>query len=218
MLNSAFTARVVVPVEILLAAAYVAVDVPTGGEFGRTAFPWMLGLVLLFGALSFWAALRRHPAALVLRPGVAAFDAPPSPLPVLAFTALMPMTTEKLSTTIDRVANRVDPWWLDILSTTVWIGFLTVLAVAAWRGFGVRLRPDGILDRRPVRPVFMPWQSLGPGRPVVAGRFQVLVGRRGLSTWNIDSTFLARVIQEYADHPEHRPAIGTEAELRRLLD
>ncbi|GGN13593.1 hypothetical protein FHR83_003759 [Actinoplanes campanulatus] len=82
----------------------------------------------------------------------------------------------------------------------------------------MRLRPDGMVDRRPVRPVFIPWQSLGPGRPAVAGRFQILVGRRGLATWNIDSTFLARVIQEYADHPEHRPAIGTEAELRRLLD
>ncbi|WP_204293581.1 hypothetical protein [Actinoplanes campanulatus] len=217
MLNSAFAARAVVLVEILLAAAYVAVDVPTGGEFGRAAVPWSLGLALVFGALAVWAALRRHPAVLVLHPGAGAFDAPPSPLPVLAFTALMPATTEKLSTTIDRVANRVDPWWLDILTTTVWIGLLAVLGVAAWRGFGVRLRPDGIVDRRPVRPVFIPWQSLGPGRPVVAGRFQILVGRRGLATWNIDSTFLARVIQEYADHPEHRPAIGTEAELRRLL-
>ena len=28
--------------------------------------------------------------------------------------------------------------------------------------------------------------------------------------------YFARVLNEYAAHPEHRPAIGSEAELRRL--
>ncbi|MEU8079811.1 hypothetical protein AB0B31_30720 [Catellatospora citrea] len=33
-----------------------------------------------------------------------------------------------------------------------------------------------------------------------------------------DGTFLARALQHYAAHPEHRAAIGTEAELRRLRE
>lgn len=193
--------------EVALAAVYIAVDVPRGGEVGRALFPWTLGIFVLAAALAWLAAARCRPAALVTRAKPPVFDAPDGPLPVLAFTALAPMVTEKVSTTVDRVAKQIDPWWLDILTSTLWVLALAVVARAVWSGFGVRLRRDGVVDRRLVKSLFVPWEEFASEIPH---------SRKALTTVNIDNRFLARAIQEYVSHPEHRPAIGTEAELRRL--
>lgn len=171
MLNRLFAAilrlqRAVVVIELALAATYIAVDVPRGGEIGKALFPWTGGIFAVAGLSALW---------------------------VLA---------------------------------------LTVLARAVWVGFGVRLRPDGVVDRRLVGSLFVPWEALAAEiPPMSARRSQVVlayrdprlvqsfgIGKSGnvITAGNVDNRFLARAIQEYVRHPEYRSAIGTPAELHRL--
>jgi hypothetical protein len=46
----------------------------------------------------------------------------------------------------------------------------------------------------------------------------VVLARQLLSIDNVAAWFIADAIRHYATHPEHRAAIGTEAEYGRLLD
>ncbi|MEV4280036.1 hypothetical protein [Actinoplanes xinjiangensis] len=236
MLNSLFTllARAqkgIVLAELALAAVYIAVDVPRGGEVGKALLPFTFASSLVAGLL-WWIGMRHRPAALVQAANRRAFEAPPGPVPILAFTTVAPFVTEKLSTTIDRVSQQTDPWWLDILTSTLWVLALMLVARLVWRGAGVHLRPDGVHDRRIAGSLFVPWEALDAEQPPTISRpMQVkltyrrpaLVQSRGLlrrmpeiAAWNVDSVFVARAIQEYVSHPEHRTAIGTEAELGRL--
>jgi hypothetical protein len=95
-----------------------------------------------------------------------------------------------------------------------------------WGGFGVRLRRDALIDRRPYRTLAIPWETLAAATP--SGLSQIAltyrtpdpvggsIARRTVVALNVDSAFLARAIEQYASHPEHRPAIGTDMELRRI--
>jgi hypothetical protein len=104
------------------------------------------------------------------------FAATASPLPVLAFTTLLPFVTEQVSTTVDRVAKQIDPWWLDILISALWLLVLTALVRAAWAGFGVRLHPDGVVDRSRslIGSLFVPWEALAAQIPPVSSRRAVV--------------------------------------------
>lgn len=236
MLNRLFTllARAqkgIVVAEVALAAVYITLDVPRGGEVGKAMFPFTLTLSLIAGLL-WWTAMRHRPAALVRAVKGRAFEGPPSPVPVLAFTTLAPVITEKVSTAIDRVSKQIDPWWLDILDSTLSVLALTLVARLVWRGAGIRLRSDGVLSRRLAGSLFVPWEALDAQVPPATPRpFEVTLAyrhpelvrsrgiphrRRELTAWNVNNVFLARAIQEYASHPEHRNSIGTEAELGRL--
>ena len=226
--------RPVVVAELALAAAYILVDVPRGGEVGKALAPWTLGISVVAALATWGAAVRCRPAVLVRRVKPQVFEAPASPLPVLAFTTLLPFATENVSTTVGRVAKRVDPWWLwlDFLTSVIWVLVLAAVMRAVWSGFGVRLRPDGVVDRRLVGMSFVSWEALTSPIPPASPRAASLdvayrspemarglakaEGREVLTTVNIDNHFLARVLQEYISHPEFRPAIGTEGELRRL--
>lgn len=221
----------VVVAEVALAAVYIAIDVPRGGELGKELFPFTFTLSVVAGLLCA-IAVRRRPAALARAAKDRAFEAPPSPVPVLAFTTVAPYVTENVSTTIARVSKQIDPWWLDILSSTVWVLVLMLVANLVRRGAGVRLRSDGVLDQRLTGSLFVPWEALDAQVPPTASdpfeltltyRHPELVRSRGtlrrgrgITAWNVNNVFLARVIQEYVSHPEHRTAIGTEAELGRL--
>ncbi|GIF20229.1 hypothetical protein Ate02nite_29590 [Paractinoplanes tereljensis] len=93
------------------------------------------------------------------------------------------------------------------------------------------VRPDGVLIRRRQEgSLFVPWEA-GPSGVSASKRndeIALLCRRPDLAhlvgKWadgpvilaTADVRFLARVIDEYAAHPEHRAAIGTPAELDRL--
>ncbi|GGN62072.1 hypothetical protein GCM10010112_19880 [Actinoplanes lobatus] len=117
---------------------------------------------------------------------------------------------------------------------------LSVAWIAALRGIGVRLRPDGIEDRQAFGSIFVPWEALGAPPAILdtwwgsilRGERQVnlvltdpaLVRKRGLrygplnslTTIGVDPGFLAGVIGEYADRPDLRSAIGVPEELARF--
>ena len=56
--------RAIVVAEVALAAVYIAIDVPRGGEIGKELFPLTFTLSLVAGLLCA-IAVRRRPAALV---------------------------------------------------------------------------------------------------------------------------------------------------------
>ncbi|MDI1464795.1 hypothetical protein QEZ54_27870 [Catellatospora sp. KI3] len=106
----------------------------------------------------------------------------------------------------------------------------TVLGVLLWRDSALRLRPEGILVRRAVgRPVRIAWAELSAGHPRRPGLNDLMlpVTRRESPTlgqprylslgWQTHPWFLADAIRWYADHPEDRAGIGTQAEHDRLV-
>jgi hypothetical protein len=224
--------RPVVVAELALAAAYIGADVPRGGEVGKALFPWTSGITVVAALLTWQAAVRCRPAALIRPVNMPVFDVPASPLAVLAFTTLLPSVTETVSTTVDRVGKGVALWWLDIVTSALWILALAAVARAVWSGFGVRLRRDGVVDRRLVGSLFVPWEALALEIPPASSRHALVpvayrspelvkgLGRaerrKVLTAVNVDNRFLTRAIQEYISRPEYRSAIGTEAELHRL--
>ncbi|MDI1459484.1 hypothetical protein QEZ54_00740 [Catellatospora sp. KI3] len=106
--------------------------------------------------------------------------------------------------------------------------FLAVGALLVWRGPRVVLDREGITVRR-LRNRRIPWAALAPGGPDLPRGSErelwlsVLTGAGGhrlvpvtLNRLHVDGAFLAQTIRHYAEHPEHRAAIGTAAELDRL--
>ncbi|GHJ49817.1 hypothetical protein Cs7R123_71590 [Catellatospora sp. TT07R-123] len=110
---------------------------------------------------------------------------------------------------------------------------LLLLAGAAmwlWRGPRVTLTPHG-LRIRTLRTRSIPWTELLTGGPAVPvpkqSQLWLNLSRPGgaerwvaltLSPLYVDGAFLARAIRHYAEHPEDRAAIGTDAEHSRLTE
>ncbi|GAA1621792.1 hypothetical protein [Actinoplanes couchii] len=194
----------------------------------------VMQVVLPFG-LVFAAAVsgrQHHPAVLVARPAVPALDVPVNPWMVLGaagYTILGARTLGNLTRDL-----------LDDGGVWLWAGFagfwLLLLAgfwAAALGRFGVRLTPEGIVDRQVLGSLFIPWGALsGPVPAFAFDAHQVTlvvedtgrIGRRGvragdpavLPATGVNAELLARAIHEYVNRPELRPAIGTEAELARF--
>jgi hypothetical protein len=120
---------------------------------------------------------------------------------------------------------------------------VAVVCVIGWNGPVYRLTPSGIVWRAPLARQEIPWEALAPGGPVrpqsgtwMTGRLHLatvrpdLVRQRGIRSWignpqypalpiqtRVHPWFLADAIRWYAEHPEHRAGIGTQAELDRLI-
>jgi hypothetical protein len=117
---------------------------------------------------------------------------------------------------------------------------LVATAVMVWRGLGIELTPAGVWWRGGPGRRLVPWESLeqgGPPRPRTdAKRLSLAVVRPELVLqrgWTIGlgnrqapalplqvdvhPWFLADAIRWYAEHPEDRAAIGTQAEHDRLV-
>ena len=125
----------------------------------------------------------------------------------------------------DRIGLPTDP----VLQGFIALPALMVVAALAllWLpGAGLRLTPTGTTVRHAFRTCELRWDDLLPGGPH-PGRWTIRLLRRGpdgkplpcripVFRLHINSVFLAGVVRHYAEHPEHRPDIGTQAELDRL--
>jgi hypothetical protein len=132
---------------------------------------------------------------------------------------------------------------LNIVMTTM-VVVIMVLTVAigffAWRGFVVDLTKAGVRWRGPLFSRVVPWEALEPGGPprpqLTATRLHLAVVRPELVVqrgWalgfgprlrpvvplqvDVHPWFLADAIRWYAEHPNDRDAIGTDAEHQRLI-
>ncbi|MBW6433551.1 hypothetical protein KZ829_07310 [Actinoplanes hulinensis] len=191
-----------------------------------------LGLVPLLAAI---AVLRsHHPAILVARPGVPAFDVPVSPGMVLVAVGWTLLGGRNLSGMVrDLIAYPGEVWFMAVFAL-LWAAMLGAVWVMVLRGAGVRLRPDGIEEHQLFGSILVPWSAFETPRAALPrGEQQVTlfladpgaVRRRGLRSRKaatlpaigIDAEFLARAVHEYANRPDLRPAIGSPEELARFL-
>lgn len=194
------------------------------------------GTAILVGlfALALYTTQRYRPADLEVRPQEPAFVNLPDAGQVLISAAC----------TAFGCANAVGLLFDDALTgrfigvaVALWVVALALSWWLVFRNQGVRVRPTGIEDRQGFGTLFVPWVAFtGVERPAYAnGRDKVALHfaragsepirktgwrpagyRSALAVAALDSRFLAFAVHEYAHHPEHRAAIGTEAEWARL--
>ncbi|MEU3454177.1 hypothetical protein ABZ671_11305 [Micromonospora sp. NPDC006766] len=222
--------RTVLTVGVVAATmdAAVASLMPSGGPRFVSVLA-VAGALLILGLAS-W--LQPRPARFVAQPDVPAFNSPVRAGPVCLAIFVLLLAAESAA---DQLRSLRLGGSLGFLPSAVLTLVLAVLVVvAAWRGLGVQLRPEGVRVREVWGTLTVPWEALPVGqvhRPAdqprtlhLACARPELVRRRGrvaketLPTDNIDAQFLADAIRYYVLHPEHRTAIGTEAEYRRLRD
>ncbi|MEU4689592.1 hypothetical protein [Actinoplanes sp. NPDC023714] len=219
--------RLVVLVTTLLVAVGLEVLLHVVGD--ETA-AWMvilavdLGLpvLLLVGAMV--AVRTHHPATLVARPDVPAFETPADPVVVLGSAAFTVWPVKWGADAIEDVAAYPEEWFFPALVAFIAVVVTVLFWIAALGRFGVRLRPDGILSRRVVGSRFIPWDALELPHPATAHHPQWvslnLVRSSGvpvvLPATGVSAELLARAVHEYANRPDLRPALGTRAELDRF--
>jgi hypothetical protein len=199
---------------------------------------WQLRLaagILPFVALVLWSAVSArslHPAKLVARPEVPAFDVPANPAVVLGAAGYTFLVATMVSGWVRDIASGTDLWF----SVSFAVPMAAMLAAFWWSAlgrFGVRLTPDGIVDRQVFGSLFVPWDALAtPCSAYPHDAHQVtlylahpqLVRRRGLRSGGptslpaagVNAELLARTIHEYSNHADLRSAIGSAAELDRI--
>jgi hypothetical protein len=188
--------------------------------------------MLVFGCTAL--VPREQPAAFGVREGEA-FVAPPS----AAFGYIVASQMFMLAFFFGRTATEsIHVPWLETPTLLMLAIAVAVVIVSAWRGFPmIELRPEGILLRHGLGRRLYPWDALSPSLPVRhAGRLSVVLaidrpdlvaGMRFGRTQRrpeigglyvrVDPHFLGKAIRFYVDHPEERPAIGTQAGYERLL-
>jgi hypothetical protein len=180
----------------------------------------LIGVALASSVL----ALRYRSAALAVSQRESAFVAPPSPQPVFQAAVFTLLAGLIVTDAVGDAINHEWLWYLDVALATLWVLLVAALWRAAGGGYGVRLRPDGVLNRQFLGSHFIPWDAFAPAFPVSVGSQSLtanyerpdLVRRRGLGLSRdtlpatVDPAFIAQVV------PERRSAIGSEQELHRI--
>lgn len=226
--------RPVLVVELILVVAYFGfVDLDSSGA-KVLGFPIAFAVAAVTYVLGLSATNRYRPAFLTANSSRSAFDTPVSPAQFLVFTAFLAFNTHSLTVLRPEADDLAFFRVADPVLDAVLLALLALLFTTAWRDLGVRLRPDGLLDRQALGSLFVPWEAFEPGQPPVIGaknselvltyrhpelvrrRGVIIFGRRALRIQNVDRAFLATIIDHYVRHPELRPAIGSSAELSRL--
>lgn len=224
---------VVLVVSVVLSAGLGWLREGTGPD-NDLAFAASTAILVGLFALALFALQGYHPADLEVRPQEPAFVNLPHAGQVLisaAYTAFGGANSVGLlfdDALTSRLTGVFVALWVVVLALSWWLVF---------RDQGVRVRPTGIEDRQGFGTLFVPWVAFtGVAHPAFAnGRDKVALTfaaagpepirktgwrpagyRSALPSTALDSRFLAFLIHEYAHHPEHRAAIGTEAEWERL--
>jgi hypothetical protein len=240
--------RLVVGTAVVCAAACVGLQLLAAPRSsGR------LVLVLLPGAvavaclvLSITALRDARPAAFVVDPRTPAFRPVPRRTDVYAAVSVIFLAGGQVAgwtivagsapvagPRVARIVTGVEFTVGTVLVASM-VAVTGVLAAALWRGVGVQLRPEGLVDRGPVGRLTVPWEALTPGYPFVSSpsaRSLVLsyarpelirqrglvLSRQQINAGATDPRFLGRALVHYVAHPQYRAAIGTQVEHDRLL-
>ncbi|MCP3783602.1 hypothetical protein NLX85_09515 [Micromonospora sp. A3M-1-15] len=216
----------------LLVAGVNAAAVGFAPSVGQVLFSPLLLLALAVVVLSV-IVMGIRPASFVVLPQVPAF-ATPAPAWKVFFALGFLGPASASAGTLARSTRTNPVSTLDVVMTISWLALVALLLVEAWRGHEVQLRPHGIVQSWVLGSLTVPWEAL-PAAQVPAGAYRPsrlwmtfaepqLVKRRGLPwsryalrTDSVDARFLAATIRHYVGHPEHRAAIGSAGEYRRLL-
>jgi hypothetical protein len=196
-------------------------------------FVVLFGLMLPLLALSGLATLRYRSHALLVRPEPRAFATEANVGAMLMAASFFILAGCLVVEDLTDIVAREEFWALNVTTAVLVLLAAGLHGYGAWGPFGVRLSPAGVHDRSLLGSLFVPWEAFAPGCPAVPANGNrnglilysarpELVRRRGVrvgfpfAPTGIDADFLAHVIHRYVAGPEHRPAIGTEAELHRL--
>ena len=180
------------------------VDAGTLHGWAYVAAPFVfLPALLLAGGLH--RAVRAPARAFALRPG--RFVVPAAPhLRSAATTGALVMwgIIPVLTLTARRVEPELDLRWVPAVLAAAALA-ATVVAVRAWRRT-IELTPGGLVVRAVFHgPVAARWDRAFPA--AIEGPDRL---------YGVEPDVIAAAINRYHDHPEHRPGIGTQAELDRL--
>lgn len=208
-------------------AGWPLVDLLIGGSF-----------IAVLGLTTFALLLRgrwRRPATFTVRPN-GTFVVPVSADQVLGVVGQLGVFFLIFSSL--SVLEPADPQALGIIMLSMFgAGCLLSLAeiVRIWRGTGLELRPDGLVEYVAFGTLRMPWEALLPGqpqRPRVGAEFLAIayqrpdlvrsrgigrLKRNSLSIGHVQPSFLADAIRFYATYPAERAGIGTPEGYHRLL-
>ncbi|WP_436535642.1 hypothetical protein [Actinoplanes sp. HUAS TT8] len=219
-------------VAVLIAALVLAVALQVlVGNDHRLELGFVVAVLsmVVLGLLAAVAGRIHRPAILVARPEIPAFERPANPAAVLGAAAYTSFAVYMMGSAVRDVADDTDLWFGAVLVVVLLTG-LSVQWLTALGRFGVRLTPEGILDRQPLGSLRVPWDALATPRAALPRDSQrvrlyfarpELVGKRGLRLGDptllpapgIEAEFLARAIHEYANRPDLRPTVGSEAAL-----
>jgi hypothetical protein len=223
--------RVILAVGLAVAVVYVMANFWLS-TLAERAFPTLIVLVLCILALAIAMSMFPRPRVFEVRPQVPAFSAPPHPASALYALVMLILAMGMTGLLVRDLGTTGTPanWLFALLAV-----FAAVPPyVGARRGVGIELRPDGLRDREWAGTLIVPWDALPVvplpqpadeqatlrvqyARPELVRRHGLVTSRRWLVTDNIDQDLAAQTIRYYTTHPEHRPAIGTQAEYDRLL-
>lgn len=234
--RSAIGAVLVVAADLAVVQQLAPADSDT-----RYAIPALLSLLALAsGVLILVALARPRPAAFVVDDG--AFRTVPQPGHVFNAASGVLLSATMVTSRVVAPDRDGDPGW-DRMSTTldvlavVLVALTAVTVAAVWRGGGVWLRRDGLMERSPLGSVTVPWDALAPGslppttpsalslrlvyaKPELVRRRGPVISRHRIRTDTVNALFLVHTLHYYLTHPEQRQAIGTEpgyADLLRAL-
>ncbi|MFF4893335.1 hypothetical protein [Micromonospora chersina] len=223
--------RGVLMLGVLLALGNVAA-VAFAPALGQILFFPLVALALVLVVLAL-LSLQTRPAYFVVQPQIPAFGTPASAWKVfLAVCFLLPFSAQVGA--LMRSGRQDTAWTPESILHVPWLLLVALLLAEAWRGYGVQLRPYGVRQSWILGSIIVPWEALPVAQMTLPAHRAAalwlayaepqLVRRRGipwrrhaLRTDNVDPRFLAAAIHHYVCHPDHRAAIGSHAEYRRLL-
>ncbi|GAA1411474.1 hypothetical protein ACFQZ4_31440 [Catellatospora coxensis] len=195
--------------------------------FAAFLLPLLAALVLPYAAYEWFAHRHRsRPASFLVRDG--GFDAPVS---ALAGRRIIMFGLLAFAVPVTESGDHGRQLLTDRLMLPLGVMLLlvggTMVTDALRPGPIVRLTPDHLIlgGWRRTR---VPWDAVarGDALPPAPGdtTFYVREIQPGRVRWHnlpvdlshVDTAFLVAAVHHYTFHPEHRPAVGTESELRRL--
>ncbi|NHO84862.1 PH domain-containing protein [Micromonospora sp. CMU55-4] len=196
-----------------------------------TALPLLLlALALLLLAV---ISMGTRPAALMVLPRDVAFASPVPAWRVLLTLGLLGQSSATVGAYLRSTEAGIATTF-DVGVGLLWFLLIALLVAAAWRGHSVRLSPDGVRTTGLLGSRMIPWEAgarveapsndrrstmrlpLTIANPALVRR-RGLVGRPAIPVDGVQPGFLASVIGQYVAHPDHRAAIGTPDEYRRLV-
>jgi hypothetical protein len=176
--------------------------------------------------------LRRRPATFEQSPAGSVFVVPQlsvfrGMMAILIMLSASTMFPTERVPNADQVRLSTLPGFVPVLVPLSAVMALGALALVWLPGPSLMLTPAGVTLRQPLAGRSIPWAALFPGGPQPATRWTMpliyrhLDGRPArfdlqLFSFDIDHVFLATVIRHYAEHPQHRDAVGTQPERERL--
>lgn len=233
--------RSVISGMVVVAAGFAGLQqLAAPGTDTRYAIPALLSLLAVVSCvLALVAMVRPRPAAFVVDVQAAAFRPVSQPGHVFSAASNVLLSATMVTSRVVAPDWDGDPGWdrmsrtLDVLAV-IQVALAALLVAAAWRGSGVWLRPEGLMQRNPLGSATVPWDALSPSslppttpsalslrlvyaRPELVRRRGLEISRRRIRTDTVNALFLVHTLHYYLTHPEQRQAIGTEPGYANLL-